>query len=282
MNHSLSRFLPVWVAALAVSALGATEPANLITTPSGLRYLITEHGTGALAKAGEVIIYHYKGTLPDGTVFDSSFDRKTPFAFTLGRKQVIKGVEEAFGYFGVGAKGTMIIPPDLAYGAKQRGAIPPNSTLRFDIEVLEIKAHGLADLLQETIDTAGLAAAQAKFAEVQAAKFDGLYVSESQLNNLGYKYLTKGDNLPAALAVLQWNVELYPASGNVYDSLGEANVKNDDRAAALRNYAKALELDPKNQNAEKFLTALKATADEPGALVQMLAHLRADEANQAH
>ncbi|MDI1319428.1 MAG: FKBP-type peptidyl-prolyl cis-trans isomerase, partial [bacterium] len=129
----------------------------------------------------EVIIYHYKGTLPDGTVFDSSFDRKTPFAFTLGRKQVIKGVEEAFGYFGVGAKGTMIIPPDLAYGAKQRGAIPPNSTLRFDIEVLEIKAHGLADLLQETIDTAGLAAAQAKFAEVQAAKFDGLYVSESQL-----------------------------------------------------------------------------------------------------
>ncbi|MDI1319429.1 MAG: hypothetical protein PSW75_04435 [bacterium] len=82
--------------------------------------------------------------------------------------------------------------------------------------------------------------------------------------------------------MLQWNVELYPASGNVYDSLGEANVKNDDRAAALRNYAKALELDPKNQNAEKFLTALKATADEPGALVQMLAHLRADEANQAH
>ena len=137
--------------------------------------------------------------------------------------------------------------PELAYGAKQRGDIPANSTLRFEVELLDLKGQALADLLQDTIDTAGLEAAQAKFAELKAAKFPGLYVDESQLNGLGYHYLGKEGKLPVALAVLQWNVELFPASANVYDSLGEANVKNGDRAAALANYAKSLEARPEEQ-----------------------------------
>ena len=259
---------------------GPPLPDGLITTPSGLQYVIVGHGAGALAKPGEIVVYHYQGTLPDGTVFDRTADRNAPFAFTLGKKQVIKGVEEAFAYFRVGDKGTIVIPPKLAYGEVQRGPIPPNSTLRFDIEVMDIKAHGLADLIQEAIDSDGVPAAGKRFAELQAEKFGDAYVSESQLNLLGYRYLSK-NNLPAALAVLQWNAELFPRSGNVYDSLAEANVKNGDRAAALANYTKSLELDPKNKNAEKFLAEIKATPDEPGALVRMQARMQVDGAMDA-
>lgn len=244
-------------------------PAEFVTTASGLKYAVTSPGTGPVPMAGQVVVVHYTGTLPDGTVFDSSRLRNTPYAFTLGRKQVIKGWDEGFALLHVGDKATLIVPPELAYGDKQRGPIPANSTLRFDVEVLEIKGRALSDLLQDTIDTAGLEAARARFAEARAAKFAGLHVSESQLNALGYRYLGKADKTAEARAVLQWNVELFPESANVYDSLGEADVKAGDRAAALAHYAKSLELDPKNKNAAKFLDELKAAPDQPGALAQM-------------
>ncbi|HEY0863012.1 MAG TPA: FKBP-type peptidyl-prolyl cis-trans isomerase [Lacunisphaera sp.] len=258
-----------------------TAPA-FITTASGLKYAVTAPGTGARPAAGQVVLAHYTGTLPDGTVFDSTRERNAPFAFTLGRKQVIKGWDEGFALLHVGDKATFLVPPELAYGDKQRGSIPPNSTLRFDVELVELKDRALADLLQDTIDTAGLEAAQAKFTEAKAAKFAGLYLSESQLNALGYRYLGKEGKLAEARTVLRWNVELFPESANVYDSLGEADVKAGDRAAALANYAKSLELDPKNKNAEKFLVEIKAAPDTPGALGQMQARMAVnDELNTA-
>ena len=256
-------------------------PAGLTTTPSGLQYVITAHGAGAQPQPGQVVIAHYTGTLPDGTVFDSSRERATPFAFTLDRKQVIKGWDEGFALLHVGDRATLLIPAGLAYGSKATGKIPANSPLRFDVELLELKDRALADLLQETIDTAGLAAAQARFAEARVAKFTGLYIDESQVNGLGYRYLGKEGKLPEALAVLQWNVELFPQSANVYDSLGEADVKNGDRAAALQHYAKSFELDPKNKNAAKFLAEIKATPDAPGALGQMQARMQLDDAMEA-
>jgi FKBP-type peptidyl-prolyl cis-trans isomerase 2 len=276
----LSAFL-VGVCLLAVTPLLRAEPAvlpaGLTTTSSGLRYVITVHGSGPSPQPGQVVVAQYTGLLPDGTVFDSTRETNTPFAFTLGRKQVIKGWDEAFALLHVGDQATLIVPPGLAYGEKQVGKIPANSTLRFDVELVALKDRALADLLQDAIDGAGLAAAQAKFAEARAAKFDGFYVDESQLNGLGYHYLGKADQLPVALAVLQWNVELFPASGNVYDSLGEADVKNGDRAAALQNYAKAVELDPKNKNAEKMLAEIKATPDAPGALAEMQARMQLND-----
>lgn len=254
------------------------EPAGLTTTASGLKYVVTTPGSGARPTAGQVVIAHYTGTLPDGTVFDSSRERNTPFAFTLGRKQVIKGWDEGFALLHVGDQATFLVPPELAYGDKQRGPIPANSTLRFDVELVELKDRALSDLLQDTIDTAGLEAAKAKFAEAKAAGFAGLYLSEAQLNGLGYRYLGKEGKLAEARTVLQWNVELFPESANVYDSLGEADVKAGDRAAALRHYARSLELDPKNQNAVKFLAEIKATPDTPGALGQMQARMEVNDA----
>ena len=258
-------------------AAAPAGPADFTTTASGLKYVITTHGAGAQPQPGQVVVVHYTGTLPDGKVFDSSRERNAPFAFTLGRQQVIAGWDEGFALLHVGDQATFIIPPELAYGDRQRGPIPPNSTLRFEVELLALKDRALANLLQDTIDTAGLDAAKAKFAEARAAKFAGLYVDEAQLNGLGYRYLGKEGKLPVALVVLQWNTELFPDSGNVYDSLGEADVKNGDRAAALANYAKSLALDPKNKNAEKMLAEIKATPDAPGALVQMQARMQLED-----
>jgi len=234
-------------------------PSGLTKTDSGLHYAITLPGNGPQPQAGQVVIYHYVGTLEDGTVFDSSRTRNKPFAFTLGRGQVIKGVEEAFTHLRVGDHATMILPPALAYGDKQRGLIPPNSTLRFDVEVLGVRDHALGDVLKDKIDSAGIEAARALLAELKATQFAGLHVDENQLNMLGYRYLMnrEKEQLAEALAVFQWNVELFPASGNVYDSLAEALRKSGDRAGAIRNYEKSLELDPKNENAKKCLAELR-------------------------
>jgi thiol-disulfide isomerase/thioredoxin len=269
----------------AVLALGcrAGEPAGsdtLTTTASGLQYRVTAHGEGAVPRLGQVVIAHYVGTLADGTVFDSSRRRGQPFAFTLGKKQVIKGWEEAFAFLHVGDRAVLVVPPELAYGAKARGLIPANATLRFEVELLDVKDRGLADLLQEILDTAGLDAARARYAELKAGGFASAYLNEAQMNALGYRCLSAG-RLPEALAVFRWNVELFPSSGNVYDSLGEAEVKNGDRAASLRDYAKSLELDPSNRNAERMLAEIRAAGDAPGALAQMQARMELNDAINA-
>jgi len=255
-------------------------PAGLTTTPSGLSYVVTHHGYGPRPQPGQVVIALYEGLTPDGTVFDSSRDPNAPFAFTLGRGQVIKGWDEGFALLQVGDQATLVIPPGLAYGNKAVGRISPNSTLRFDVELVALKDHALSDLLQDMIDTTGVAAAQQKFDELKATNFGGIYVSEAQLNALGYRYLGK-DKLREGWMVLHWNTVLFPDSGNAFDSLGEADVKAGQREAALRDYAKSLALDPKNKNAEKVLAEIKATPDTPAALAEMQARLQLDDAMNA-
>ncbi len=95
-------------------------------------------GTGAEAKAGDKVTVHYTGTLADGTVFDSSKTRGTPFPFTLGAGQVIQGWDTGVAGMKVGGTRKLVIPPELAYGSQARGPIPPNSTLTFVVELLEV------------------------------------------------------------------------------------------------------------------------------------------------
>ncbi|MCC5025475.1 MAG: FKBP-type peptidyl-prolyl cis-trans isomerase [Candidatus Synoicihabitans palmerolidicus] len=199
---------------------------------------------------------HYTGTLDDGTVFDTSRDGGQPFAFTVGKRQVIKGWDEGFRLLQVGDHATLVIPPELAYGDKESDTIPANSRLHFEVELVGLKTPALADILKDRIDAAGVDAGRELYAEQKAGGFADAFVSEGQMNGLGYHYLF-ADNTEAALAVLQWNVEQFPESGNVYDSLGEAWVKAGDREAALANYRRSLELDPTNTNAEQFIAALQ-------------------------
>lgn len=110
------------------------------TTESGLRYQIIQKGTGVQAEKGKTVSVHYKGTLLDGTVFDSSYKRNAPIDFILGQGQVIAGWDEGVALLKVGDKARFVIPSDLAYGARGAGgAIPPNANLIFDVELMAVK-----------------------------------------------------------------------------------------------------------------------------------------------
>lgn len=111
---------------------------NITTTPSGLQYVDLQEGTGNTPKTGQTVSVHYTGTLEDGTKFDSSRDRQQPLKFRIGVGQVIKGWDEGVGSMKVGGRRKLIIPPELGYGARGIGPIPPNSTLIFDVELLDI------------------------------------------------------------------------------------------------------------------------------------------------
>ena len=138
----------VALAILAVSTpIGRSDAAdNQVTEmPDGLKYTDTKTGDGAAAKAGNKVSVHYTGWLSDngakGKKFDSSVDRGQPFQFTLGAHQVIAGWDEGVAGMKVGGKRTLIIPPELGYGARGAGggAIPPNATLIFDVDLLQVQ-----------------------------------------------------------------------------------------------------------------------------------------------
>lgn len=108
------------------------------TTESGLKYAILENGEGVQAKAGDFVSVHYKGTLLDGTQFDSSYDRGQPIEFELGSGRVIQGWDEGIALLKVGDKGRFEIPSHLAYGSVSKPGIPANSTLIFDVELVKV------------------------------------------------------------------------------------------------------------------------------------------------
>lgn len=111
-----------------------------VRTESGLRYRDLELGTGPLAQPGLVVSVHYSGFLMDGTRFDDSYQHGVPFQFQLGSGQVIAGFDEGIPGMAVGGKRDLLIPPELAYGSNGAGGvIPPNATLRFRVELVEVR-----------------------------------------------------------------------------------------------------------------------------------------------
>ena len=144
--------LRLFRAALALAIIAAVTPfdrsaaaANeVIEMTNGLKYTDTKIGDGAEATAGKKVSVHYTGWLYNngtkGAKFDSSLDRGQPFQFTLGAHQVIAGWDEGVAGMKIGGKRTLIIPPELGYGARGAGGvIPPNATLMFDVELLGVQ-----------------------------------------------------------------------------------------------------------------------------------------------
>jgi len=142
--------LAILLAVTACAPTALSQPANrvpnqMIALPGGLKYADIKVGDGATAAAGHKVSMNYTGWLSDngvkGRQFDSSFDHGQPFSFTLGAHQVIAGWDEGVPGMKVGGERTLEIPPDLGYGARGAGdgVIPPNATLIFDIELLQVQ-----------------------------------------------------------------------------------------------------------------------------------------------
>lgn len=110
---------------------------NIITTPSGLQYEVLSEGTGKMPKASDTVTVHYKGTKINGTEFDSSYSRNEPTTFAV--KDLIDGWAEGLQLMKEGAKYRFFIPPKLAYGETGGGAIEPNETLIFDVELIKVQ-----------------------------------------------------------------------------------------------------------------------------------------------
>ncbi len=136
----------ITVAAVAAACSQSPSPGagagggNEVTTSSGLKYTDVKEGTGAQPRAGQTAVVHYTGWLLDGTKFDSSKDRGQPFSFPLGQGRVIRGWDEGVATMKVGGVRKLTIPPDLGYGARGAGGvIPPNATLTFEVELLDVR-----------------------------------------------------------------------------------------------------------------------------------------------
>jgi FKBP-type peptidyl-prolyl cis-trans isomerase len=117
--------------------LTAKHPGKLVTSASGLKYVVTQEGSGEKPARGKAVKAHYTGRLLDGRVFDSSVQRGEPIEFPVGAGAVIKGWDEALSDMKKGEKRVLIIPPNLAYGERGAGGvIPPNATLVFEVEMV--------------------------------------------------------------------------------------------------------------------------------------------------
>jgi len=131
--------LIILVVFLAAPSFAAQDAKKTVTTSSGLKYVDVVVGKGASPTTGKQVKVHYTGTLENGKKFDSSVDRKEPFSFTIGVGQVIPGWDEGVMSMKVGGKRKLIIPPNLGYGTQGAGGvIPPNATLLFDVELLDV------------------------------------------------------------------------------------------------------------------------------------------------
>jgi len=142
------RVLAAVLLGASIAAAEPTTPAGIPllpsviqwhATPSGMQYADIAIGRGTSPRDGQIVVVHFVGWLDDGTKFDSTHDRKKPFGFPVGSGQVIKGWDEGVRTMQVGGKRRLVVPPQLAYGAKGvAGMVPANSRLTFDIELLRI------------------------------------------------------------------------------------------------------------------------------------------------
>ncbi len=163
------------------------------TTPSGLKYKILEHGKGKKAAAGSIVSVNYTGKFLNDSVFDSSYKRGKPIDFTLGAGQVIKGWDEGVALLHVGDKAEFLIPPELAYGSRQTGTIPANSTLKFEVELMDVKEPVKVEEYNVKEKDTLTAANGLKYIIVKEAKKDAVAATAGHKVSVHYSgYLTDG------------------------------------------------------------------------------------------
>lgn len=163
----------------------AFEGLDYTTTDSGLQIAVTEEGEGEQATEGKVVSVHYTGMLADGTVFDSSLNRGEPIRFPLGQGRVIPGWDEGIAMLSEGATASLIVPPELGYGAQgSGGVIPPDSTLYFEVELLEVLEGGPAE--PEDVEASAYEETDSGLQYVELEEGDGETPEEGQPVRIHY------------------------------------------------------------------------------------------------
>ncbi len=238
-----------WMYIISVSA----QSTDTIATDSGLKYFVINEGDGEKVEEGKEVTLHGIGTLEDGEIFWETRTSNIPFHFITGTNSVIKGVEEGVSKMRVGDRWVFILPPEIAYGNKKRGSIPPNSTLIFDYEVLDVSnpKKSIIDTLYLTIEEQGIDRALDLYLELK--KQDDVYNFRcDQLNSLGYKLIN--ENKPdIAKVIFQLNAKANPNDFNAWDSLGEIYMILGENKLAIESYKKSLNLYSGNTNATEMI-----------------------------
>lgn len=227
-----------WVYVMSASA----QSNDTITTDSGLMYYIVEDGAGEKVEDGKEVTLHGIGTLENGEVFWETRESNSPFSFITGTNSVIKGVEEGVSKMRVGDRWIFILPPDIAYGDRKRDPIPPNSTLIFDYEILDVSdaKKPIADTLGKIIESDGIDRALDLYAELKAQK-DIFNFRANELNGLGYK-LIKEEKYELSKVILELNAKKHPDDFNTWDSLGEIYMILGKNSLAVESYERSLAL----------------------------------------
>jgi hypothetical protein len=242
-----------WVYVMSVSA----QNNDTISTDSGLKYYIVDSGSGEKVQEGKEVTLHGIGTLENGEVFWETRKSNSPFHFVTGTNSVIKGVEEGVSKMRVGDRWIFILPPEIAYGERDRGSIPPNSTLIFDYEVLDVTnpKKAIVDTLYLVIESDGIDKALDLYSDLK--KQTEVYNFRSdQLNGLGYKFIS-ANKLEIAKIIMQLNANEHPKDFNTWDSLGEVYMLLGENKSAIESYKKSLELYSGNTNAVEMINKLQ-------------------------
>jgi len=241
------------------------QKTDTLSTASGIKYYFIKKGNGPALIPGWLAIWNYKLTLTDGTKIDATADRGVPFAAEYPHGHIIKGVTEALSLMHIGDDAVFILPPNLAYGEKGAGkVIPPNATLVFDMELIDNKQGSLQTVLDsvlydkpaDTTITPHIKEALAMYQQLKKQHFGNLYVTEEDLNDIGYQLMVKYPE--AAVEFLEINAKMHPKSWNVYDSLGDGYQALGKPKEALKNYEKAVKMNPKDDNAQDNIQKLLA------------------------
>lgn len=241
-----------WMYVIAVSA----QSNDTITTETGLKYFIVNEGAGEKVEEGKEVTLHGIGTFENGEVFWETRESNSPFHFVTGTSSVIKGVEEGVSKMRVGDRWIFILPPELAYGDKQRGPIPPNSILIFDYEILDISdpKKSIIDTMTYIINKDGIDKALDLYRDIE--KNEAYNLRSDQLNILGYNLIKEG-KFDVARVVFELNTKKHPSDFNVWDSLGEIYMILGEYDKATESYKKSLDMYEGNTNAKEMIEKIK-------------------------
>jgi FKBP-type peptidyl-prolyl cis-trans isomerase len=248
------------------TSASATEPIRelnkTIIAPSGLQYKFTQLGTGPAPKSGDLMVIHGIGLYTDGKEFWNTRTENAPYEFTPGVDRVIKGFEEGMKYVREGDRIVITMKPELAYGARGNGDIPPNSTLVFDYEILSVHPLTVAKLVREATAAGKL---DEELARVQKLpNFKDYYATPTGLVSIA----TRANRTHAGDGekILTFGTALLPDAYQIPQALAKSQAQRGDKEDAIKNYDAALKLNKKDSKtaqtdfdaATKALEELKA------------------------